>query len=977
MKLKVFLILFALGFVSLLPVVMNAQQSGTNGKEPYSFSMRALKGVLKTEVFVTITTTDGQRFPLPTSLRSLEADPQDRNNHHLGNYKDHDLPLVQGSGSFTLPGSVDYKRLSLKVRIRPDNWHDVDFDDDCDVILRPDPKVDKVTFPQQVFIETPCAVSLYDGATLLNTISQVDLHSGSTERVTFRGIRITTAGQHSFVLKITNSDPPESDVTNNNYAFTISALLRPDLRVESARAPTPLFVNSPFGINAVVREYNGQSGATATVTLYEGNDKQASPAHITISAGGTSHVAFQNIKEKTPGAHTYTIKISDIDPEEADETNNSYTFSVTVVLRPDLKLDKVTTPQSVSVGIPFSVDALIKEIDGQSAATATVALFEGNTVLVSLPNVAVSAGGSTTVTFPGIIAATKGNHSYTMKISNANPAESDDSNNNSSFSVSAVARPDLRVDNVTAPASTEASTPFNVTASIKEYVGLVGATATVALYEGTTVLGSAQTITVPPGGNVNVVFHGIDAAGSGLHNYMVKISNANPPEADSSNNTWTFTVNIPARPDLRVDQAIAPQLVTANIPFDVQVVVHELTGQSGATATVTLYEGSTPAADSQNVSVQAGGIVTLVFQGIEATTSSVHTYTASVTGANPGESDLTNNQNTGSTSVNQQTPMQTSLSYTYDRQINSTRTTSSSGSTLDSTLVETASVTYTASASGNVVPATPIDAVSWTIATPSGSFDFVSTSNLVRSRGDALTDYYLMTNVNNKGIDFTMMVDRSQGTIQVSIQQRASFTDHFLQVFGNNQETITGLRANVVRPNNSLSVTFSLQSGENSWGGTTSIPVTPLVMVSSSSRVDTTGFDIDSGVWSTSSVFFAHARSAGPGSPSSTAGTQNKQLAANEDQEAPSVPIAFGLQQNYPNPFNPSTTIEFSLAKASHVTLKVYDMLARELATIVTQDYPAGAHKVRWDARSLPSGVYIYRITAGEFVSQRKLMLLK
>ena len=87
--------------------------------------------------------------------------------------------------------------------------------------------------------------------------------------------------------------------------------------------------------------------------------------------------------------------------------------------------------------------------------------------------------------------------------------------------------------------------------------------------------------------------------------------------------------------------------------------------------------------------------------------------------------------------------------------------------------------------------------------------------------------------------------------------------------------------------------------------------------------------------------------------------------------------IKFDLEQNYPNPFNPSTKINYTLAERSIVTLKVYDVLGNEVATIVNTTQEAGKHSVNFDASQLSSGLYIYTIKTGNFTSSRKMMLLK
>ena len=90
-------------------------------------------------------------------------------------------------------------------------------------------------------------------------------------------------------------------------------------------------------------------------------------------------------------------------------------------------------------------------------------------------------------------------------------------------------------------------------------------------------------------------------------------------------------------------------------------------------------------------------------------------------------------------------------------------------------------------------------------------------------------------------------------------------------------------------------------------------------------------------------------------------------------------PLEFRLEQNYPNPFNPVTTMSFVLSHSSFVTLKVYDVLGREAATLVSEVKQPGSYAVKWDASSagLPSGVYFYRLTAGSFVETKKLILMK
>jgi surface protein len=94
-----------------------------------------------------------------------------------------------------------------------------------------------------------------------------------------------------------------------------------------------------------------------------------------------------------------------------------------------------------------------------------------------------------------------------------------------------------------------------------------------------------------------------------------------------------------------------------------------------------------------------------------------------------------------------------------------------------------------------------------------------------------------------------------------------------------------------------------------------------------------------------------------------------------EDEEA--IPVAFMMDQNYPNPFNPTTSIRYGLPEAALVQITVYDLLGRKVAEPIKKRQMAGFHTFNFDASSLASGVYIYRITAGEFVQTRKMILVK
>jgi hypothetical protein len=90
-----------------------------------------------------------------------------------------------------------------------------------------------------------------------------------------------------------------------------------------------------------------------------------------------------------------------------------------------------------------------------------------------------------------------------------------------------------------------------------------------------------------------------------------------------------------------------------------------------------------------------------------------------------------------------------------------------------------------------------------------------------------------------------------------------------------------------------------------------------------------------------------------------------------------SAPEKLVLHLNYPNPFNPSTTISFSLPQTENITLKVYDVMGREVATLVEGRVEAGEHSVKWNAEGFASGVYFYQLRAGGFVETKRLVLIR
>jgi photosystem II stability/assembly factor-like uncharacterized protein len=113
------------------------------------------------------------------------------------------------------------------------------------------------------------------------------------------------------------------------------------------------------------------------------------------------------------------------------------------------------------------------------------------------------------------------------------------------------------------------------------------------------------------------------------------------------------------------------------------------------------------------------------------------------------------------------------------------------------------------------------------------------------------------------------------------------------------------------------------------------------------------------------------------GQDGSILGLSNSLTSVSEDggDQTSSVPKVFALYQNYPNPFNPSTTIRYSLPKSSYAQLSIFNILGQIVATLVSEKNVEGYHQITWNA-NVPSGIYFYRLQAGEFVETKKMILL-
>lgn len=106
-------------------------------------------------------------------------------------------------------------------------------------------------------------------------------------------------------------------------------------------------------------------------------------------------------------------------------------------------------------------------------------------------------------------------------------------------------------------------------------------------------------------------------------------------------------------------------------------------------------------------------------------------------------------------------------------------------------------------------------------------------------------------------------------------------------------------------------------------------------------------------------------------------GTYNVGLSVAVEEIVGELPSAYSLEPSYPNPFNPSTSITFSVPVTGHVVIRVFDILGREVTTLVDEVAAAGTYRTTFDAGRLPSGAYMYRMEAGEFTAVKSAVLVK
>lgn len=321
--------------------------------------------------------------------------------------------------------------------------------------------------------------------------------------------------------------------------------LRPEIAIQSVAAPETVLSSMPFNADVTVAELNKDIGADFTVIIKEGDNILAS-GKASIATGGSTTVSIPLLITQA-GVHDLSAVVVDSSPAVYSTLDNEQSFSVEVLKRPDLTIQSLDAPASALSRNSFNVDVTVAELNGDTGANFTIAIKEGDNILAS-GGAGVVAGGVATVSIPLHIAQV-GLHNLSAVIQDSNPAEDNIENNRHDFSVEIqrpLLKPDLTIQSIASPATALPKSYFDVDVSVAELNKDTGASFSVVIKEGSTVLASGNA-SVAPGGNVTVSIP-LLIAEVGLHNLSAVIQDSNPAEDNIENNHQDFSIEIMTPP---------------------------------------------------------------------------------------------------------------------------------------------------------------------------------------------------------------------------------------------------------------------------------------------------------------------------------------------------------------------------------------------------------------------------------------------
>ncbi|MEX1139102.1 MAG: T9SS type A sorting domain-containing protein [Bacteroidota bacterium] len=440
---------------------------------------------------------------------------------------------------------------------------------------------------------------------------------------------------------------------------------------------------------------------------------------------------------------------------------------------------------------------------------------------------------------------------------------------------------------------------------------------------------------------------------------------------------WASTVVL-LRPDLVIKEVDAPEQVQPDVPFNIEVVVQETKFQSGATANVSLVEGATVLATATGIVVNAGGEVSVLFQGVMLSGTGTHNLTARISDAVPAEYDTTNNEYPFSIEVVGGLVVEkVAFTLEYERRKNidiSIVNINCGVVTSEREVGDRGSWAY--SATIPFAPVTPIDSIRWEAISSGGTLSRGFLAGLNAEIVNSSFDVYSgeITDADGSMLTFSIFVNKTTSVTGLSLNKFAG-DYYYVQRFFDGTTDSVSQSSSQMDLEDFLEIRLLFADGGQYFGGGAQIDVLPYELEVVSFNDST----VSGGCLFQTIVDVTHEVSSNFTSgvtdpillPTGKAGTQS--LALMES----SVPQMTDLAQNYPNPFNPTTTIQFSVRQTGPAVLKIYDMLGKEVAELFSGEAVEGrSYQFTFDATNFSSGMYYAKLEAnGRFYTKRMILI--
>ena len=434
------------------------------------------------------------------------------------------------------------------------------------------------------------------------------------------------------------------------------------------------------------------------------------------------------------------------------------------------------------------------------------------------------------------------------------------------------------------------------------------------------------------------------------------------------------------RPDLVIKEVNAPEQVNVDALFNIEVVVRETKFQSGATANVSLVDSSTVLATATGIVVNAGGEVSVLFQGVMLSGTGTHNLVAKISDAVPAEYDTTNNEYPFSIEVVAGFVVEEvafTLEYERRKNIDISIVNINCGDVSSEREVgDRGSWVYNATIP--FAPVTPIDSIRWEAISAGGSLTRGFLAGLNADLVNPTFDVYSgeITDSDGSSLTFSIFVNKSTSVTSLSLNKVAG-DYYYVQRFFDGTTDSVSQSSSQMDLEDFLEIRLLFADGGQYFGGGAQIDVLPYQLEVVSFN-DSTVFG---GCLFQTIVDVTHELSANFTSgvtdpillPSGIAGAQSLAFAGTS-----SVPQMTDLAQNYPNPFNPTTTIQFSVRQTGPAVLKIYDMLGKEVKELFSGQVEEGrSYRFTFDAAGLASGMYYAKLEAGGKFYTKRMILIK